>query len=192
MEPWGNLAFLAKSSLSKPFEGIYYCEKTKQGKVSDLKFQKTRVFERDQHAKLCTTFCIKSPSGSIRNNCQKIFSWSWSPETFRSSVFYQEDLKPYWKSKTATFLEGWISLLFASFLKDFVDHRKKTKRTVIFSCRPLDNILEDRDRRWNIQTIWKTRFLETHFEDFIKVVWKFWLTVLQNHGWNKIRTRYLW
>ena len=135
---------------------------------------------------------IKSPSGSIRNNCEKIFSWSWSPETFRSSVFYQEDLKPYWKSKTATFLEGWISLLFASFLKDFVDHRKKTKRTVIFSCRPLDNILEDRDRRWNIQTIWKTRFLETHFEDFIKVVWKFWLTVLQNHRWNKIRTKCLW
>ena len=134
---------------------------------------------------------IKSPSRSIRYNCQKIFSWSWSPETFRSSAFYQEDLKPYWKSK-ATFLEGWINLLFASFLKDFINHRKKTKRIVIFSWRPLDNILEDRDRRWNIQTIWKTRFLETHFEDFIKVVWKFWLTVLQNHRWNKIRTKCLW
>ena len=45
--------------------------------------------------------------------------------------------------------------------KDFTNHRKKTNRAVVFSCRPFPNILKYRDHRWNFPTIWKTRLLKT-------------------------------
>ena len=32
-------------------EAVYYCKKTKQDQISDLKFHKTQVCEEDQHAK---------------------------------------------------------------------------------------------------------------------------------------------
>ena len=41
----------------------------------------------------------------------------------------------------------------------FTNHRKKTDRVVVFSCRPFSNIRKYRDHRWNLPTIWKTRFL---------------------------------
>ena len=44
------------------------------------------------------------------------------------------------------------------FLKDFTYYRKKTDMTVGFSCRPFHNILNYRDHRWDLPTIWKTTY----------------------------------
>ena len=43
------------------------------------------------------------------------------------------------------------------FFKDFTNHKKKTNRTVVFSCRPFPNILKYRDHWRELLTIWKTR-----------------------------------
>ena len=47
------------------------------------------------------------------------------------------------------------------FFKDFTNHRKKTNRAVVFSCRPFPNILKYMDNWWNLPTIWKTRLLKS-------------------------------
>ena len=55
---------------------------------------------------------LASPSNSIRNNCEKIFSWS----IIYNPIIYK-------------------------FFKDFTNHRKKTNRVVVLSSRPFPNIL---------------------------------------------------
>ena len=50
------------------------------------------------------------------------------------------------------------------FFKDFTNHRKKTNRVVVFSCRPFPNILKYRDNTWDPPVIWKRRLLQTHIE----------------------------
>ena len=54
------------------------------------------------------------------------------------------------------------------FYKDFTNHvhRKKSNRTIFFSCRPFPNILKYRDHQRDLSTIWKTRHLQTHTEKF--------------------------
>ena len=77
---------------------------------------------------------VKSPSNSIRHNCQMIFSWS---------------------KRIKTILEirkkGHISLgdrqCYYKFFGDFTNQRKKTNRAVIFSSRPFPNILKYRNHR---------------------------------------------
>ena len=73
---------------------------------------------------------IKSTSNSIRCNCQKICSWSKRPKTVL-------------EIKRAHFSRWKTIPLFASFW-DFTNHRKKTNRAVVFSCRPFPNILKYR------------------------------------------------
>ena len=52
------------------------------------------------------------------------------------------------------------------FFKDFNNHRKKTNRAVVFSCRSFPNILKKSDYRWDLPTAWKTRLLQTLIEEF--------------------------
>ena len=52
------------------------------------------------------------------------------------------------------------------FFKYFTNHRKKTNRMVVFSCRPYPSILKYRKHWWNLPTIWKTRLLKTLIEEF--------------------------
>ena len=87
----------------------------------------------------------------------------WDTTVRRSAVDW-EDLKPYWKSEKPHFSRWSTILLFLSFSKT-CNHRKKTNRAVVFSCTPFPNILNYRDHRWNLPTIWKTTFLKA-LEEF--------------------------
>ena len=64
---------------------------------------------------------VKSPSNSIRQNCQKICGWSWRPKTILQI------------RKKATFLYMINNPITYKFVKDFANHRKKTNRAVVFS-----------------------------------------------------------
>ena len=120
---------------------------------------------------------IKSPSNAIRYNCLKVCSWSRRHESIMEI------------RKEATFLEVINKPITYNFFKDFTNERKKINRVVFFSRRPLPNILKYRDNRWDLPKIWKTRFLQ---EEFSYYLWKFRLTVLQNHYWDTIWIRCLW
>ena len=88
----------------------------------------------------------------------------------RGSAVNQEDLKPYWKSDKRPYFSRWSRILLSTIIykvfKDFTNHRKKTNRAAVFSCRPFSNILKYRDHWWDLPTIWKTRLLQTHIEEF--------------------------
>ena len=74
-----------------------------------------------------------------------------SDTTVRRSPVDTEDLKPYWKSeKSHISLSDQQSYYLQAFqrLPSTVNHRKKTNRTVVFSCRPFSNTLTNRNHRW--------------------------------------------
>ena len=73
---------------------------------------------------------VKSPSNSIRHNCQKICSWSRRPKTVLKI------------RKKATFLKVINNLIIYKLFKDFTNHRKKTNRVIVFSYRHFPNILK--------------------------------------------------
>ena len=68
--------------------------------------------------------------------------------------------------KKATFLWVINNPIIYNFFKDFTNHRKKTNRALIFSCRPFPNILKYKNHQLNIPAIWKIRLLKTHIEGF--------------------------
>ena len=70
-----------------------------------------------------------------------------SDATVRRSAVDQEDLKPYLKSAKRP-------------------HKMEINRMVVFSHRPLPNILKYRDHKLDLSTVSKTRFLQTHAEEF--------------------------
>ena len=92
---------------------------------------------------------VKSSSILIRHNCQKICSWSRRPWT----------ILEIWKK--ATFLYVLNNPSIYKFFKDFTNHRKRAKMTVVFSSRPFLNILKYRNHWWDFPTIWKTRLSDT-------------------------------
>ena len=99
---------------------------------------------------------VKSPSNSIRCNCQKICIWSRRPKTILEI------------RKKTTFL--WVinkSIIF-KFLKDFTKQVKKANRTVAFSDRPFRNVFKNWDHRWDLLTIWNTRLLQIPIEEFFR------------------------
>ena len=95
----------------------------------------------------------KSSSNYIGYNCQKICHWKRRPKTIlgisKKSYTSCGEKQAYYK-----------------FFKDFTNHQKNTNRVLVFSCRPLPSILQYRDHQWDFSTVWKTRLLQTHFEDF--------------------------
>ena len=82
-----------------------------------------------------------------------------SDTTVRRSAVDQEDLKPYQKSE-----KGHISLgdQESYYLQVF----QRTNRTAVFNSWPFPNIHKHRDHQWDLPTIWKTRLLQTHIEEF--------------------------
>ena len=94
------------------------------------------------------------PSNSIRYNCKKICSWSGRPKTILEI------------RKMATFPQVINNPIIYKFFKDFINHRKKTNRVVVFSCRPFTKISKYTDHQWNLPAIWKTRLLHTIIEEF--------------------------
>ena len=83
---------------------------------------------------------VKSPSNSMRCNCQNICSWSRRPNIILKI------------RKKATFLSV-INKPFTNKFSGFTNHEKRTKSAVVFSCRSLSNILKCRDRRWVLPKI---------------------------------------
>ena len=112
----------------------------------------------------------ESPNNSIRHKFQKICSWSKRPKTMleirkkikfllmiNNSIIYKffKDFTNHKKNS-----------IICKFFKDFTNHKKKTNMALVFSCRPFPNILQYRDHRWDYSTIWKTRLLQAHIEEF--------------------------
>ena len=66
--------------------------------------------------------------------------------------------------KNSTFLKMINKPIIIKFFKDFTYHRRNTNRVVFFSRIPLPNILKYIDQRWDLRSIWKTRFFQTRIE----------------------------
>ena len=94
---------------------------------------------------------VKSPSNSIRHDCQNICSWSRWPKTILEI------------RKSPNF-SRWSTILY-KFFKDLNNYRKMTNRAVVFSSRPFPNTLY-KDHQWELPTIWKTRLFQKHVEQF--------------------------
>ena len=127
------------------FEGFYSWEKRKISWVPD-----TQNSIRLEIVKL-RPVCL-APDLLKDTNCQKICSSLRRPETVQEI------------RKKVIFLEKINKLIICNFFKDFTNHRKKTKKVVVFNCRSLSNIPKYRNHIRNLPTIWKTRLLQTHIK----------------------------
>ena len=65
-----------------------------------------------------------------------------SDTTVRRSAVDRKDLDTFCKSEKRPHLS--TILLFTSFFKGFTDHRKKTNRPVVFSCKPFPTFINKR------------------------------------------------
>ena len=108
---------------------------------------------------------ISSATARVAPNLLKVLAIL-SDTIVRRSAVDREDLKAYWKSEKTRFFYVINNSIIYKFFKDFVNRKKKTKREVVFSCRPFPNILKYRDHRRNLITIWKTRLLQTLIKEF--------------------------
>ena len=96
------------------------------------------------------------------------------------------------ETKRVTFPEMINRHIIQKFFKDFSNHRKQTNGAVGFRCRFLTNILKYRDKKCELTTLRKIRFLLTHIEKFSYYIWMFGLTVLFNLYWHTIRIWCFW
>ena len=94
--------------------------------------------------------------------------------------------------KKAEFLKVINNLIIYKFFKEFINHKKKTNRAVVFSCRYFPSIFKYCDRRLNFPKIKRSRFIQTQIEEFSWYIWKFRFTVLQNYHWNTMKIRNPW
>ena len=81
-----------------------------------------------------------------------------SDTTVRRSAVNRKDLKLHWKSDKRPHFRNDQHTYF----KEFNIHKWETNKTVVFSHRPLPNILKYRDHRWDLPAVWATRFLQMH------------------------------
>ena len=91
----------------------------------------------------------------------------------------------------AKFLKVINNLIIYKFFKESINHKKKTNRVVVFSCRCVPNILKYCDHSLNFPKIRRSRLIETQIEKFSWYIWNFSFTVLQNYHWNIMKTRNL-
>ena len=94
--------------------------------------------------------------------------------------------------KKAKYLKVIKNLIIYKFFKEFINHKKKTNRAVVFSCRYFPSIFKYCDRRLNFPKIKRSRFIQTQIEEFSWYIWKFRFTVLQNYHWNTMKIRNPW
>ena len=125
------LNILIKTSQSEPCEAVNYWEITKHGQITDMKFRNTWVCEEDQHAKPCVyqvlqvqqPYTCKSPSNSIRCNCERICNCSRRPETILGV-------------RKRPHFSRWST----SFSKTLLTTEKNANRVVVFYRRPPPSI----------------------------------------------------
>ena len=118
--------------------------------------KKSKVFKSIRYMKPYSQNCsrsIKNPGNYISRNCPKLCSWSRRSE----NIFENQKEGPIsWGDQQSRLLQVFI---------EFTNLRQKTSRVVVLSFRPLTNIITYRDHRSNLQTIYKTRFLQKHIKD---------------------------
>ena len=51
---------------------------------------------------------------------------------------------------------------------DWPNRRKNTNKVQFFTCGPFSNIIKYRDHKWDLPTIYKTRFLQAHLEEYVR------------------------
>ena len=68
--------------------------------------------------------------------------------------------------KKAKFIKVINQLIIYKFFKEFINHKKKTNRAVVFSCRCLPNILKYCDYRLNIKKFRWSRFNQAQIKNF--------------------------
>ena len=156
MEPWWTQAFFQWLPMQNHWQPSTTQKRRNKAKyLTGIKFVKrTRMLNSVKSLrfiKRCSSSSpkpIKSPSNSIRCNCQKICSWSRRPETILET------------RKNTTFFKMINKFIIFKNFKNFTNHGKKTNRKIDFSHRPFPNIFRHNNHRW------KTRFLQTHIEEF--------------------------
>ena len=106
MEPWGTPASLVKTSLPEPLEAVYYWGKKKKGQISDLNsirlsfVKKTSMPNPVKSLRYIKCYSsstprpVKSPSNSIRYNCENICSWQETTDEKHSKPTRQTSLSP--------------------------------------------------------------------------------------------------
>ena len=130
---------------------------------------------------------IKSPSKSIRYNCQKIWSWSRRPETTMEIRKEATSLVVFNNSIIKITIHSWTSnraVVFSSripppFLNTGPQIRL-SKKVLHLGCCSSPRSASDLDP---FRHIW---------ESLAEIFKKFRLTVLQTYYWNRIRTRHFW
>ena len=122
---------------------------------------------------------VKSPSNSLRYNCQKICSW------LRTSKTILEIRKWPYFSRWSTIL------LFTSFSRTLLTTKRALTGIWFLAVDLSPTFLntETNDETFQQSGKQDTRLFQTLVEEFSKHVRKFRLTVLYNHHWNTIRTR---
>ena len=138
---------------------LYLWKKTLKGaRISQLIFHKIFTFlmktSMPNHVEsLRYIKCWSSSSPIPTDSCN-------SDTTVKRSAVDWEDL-----NHTANQKKGHITLgdhQINKFFTDITNHRKKTNKAVFFSCTPFLEIFKYRDYWWEVSTICKTRFLQTH------------------------------
>ena len=125
-----------------------------------------RLWRRPVCQSLLKALDISSARAQVAPNLLKALAIL-TDTTIRRSAFDREDRKPNSKSeKRPHFSRRSASLLFTRFFKDFPNYRKKTNRVIVFCQTPFPNILKYRNYWWDLQTIWRTRFLQKNIEEF--------------------------
>ena len=76
--------------------------------------------------------------------------------------------------------------------KEFTNRKRKTNRARFLAVYLTPAFLNIGTTIMNLQTICKTRLLQTHNEEFGYYIWKFRLAVHQRHYWNTVRTKRVW
>ena len=98
--------------------------------------------------------------------------------------------------KNAKFLKVVNKHIIFKFFKEFINHEKKTNRSVVFSHRRFPNILKYCDHRWNFpkfRRFWRIKIhSDTNWKMQLICIWKFRFTVLQNYHWNTKKIRHVW
>ena len=98
----------------------------------------------------------ESSGNFIRYDYQKICEW-----TRRNDINGNH--------KKIIFIEMVIQSIICKFLKGFTCYPQKNVTAVtavVYSSRPFRNILKFRSHRWDLPTVWKTRFYQIHIEKF--------------------------
>ena len=144
-KPWGKPALTGYSCKAFPSNTTWSQLLLRYDKASPYAPpeipQDSSLWRRPAYQTISKALNISSATAQVALNLFKAHRIL-TDTTVRRSAVELEDLKTYWKSE-----KGHISQSnHHKFLKDSTNYRKRTNKEVVFSCRPLLNILKHRTR----------------------------------------------